>query len=51
MPTKPRAPFMCTKGVSYGYKWFGTRMQGDISTTKPGGVMAVPMLGFDLALV
>ena len=47
------------KGIGYGYKrsqfWAASRlvpgMQGDGSTTVPGGSMEVAMLDFDLAWI
>ena len=43
-PTKPRGRLCVARGLIH-------KMQGDGSTTKPGGIMVVAMLGFDLAWV
>ena len=42
---------MGIKLVSLGGKGVNTRMQGGASTTEPGGIMKVAMLGLDLAWV
>ena len=42
---------MSTKGVDYGQQGLVPKMQGDGSSTEPGGIMEVTMLGFDLAWV